>query len=78
MGLYRQGQTEYLQRRVAGVTALELAYTLGKRSDSQFPEHFRAKLTRFKQSGHVVYVDKLSRNATGKVLKFEVRQSVKL
>ena len=41
-------------------------------------EHCRPKLARFKQPGHVVYVDELPRNATGKVLKFELRKSVKV
>ena len=41
-------------------------------------EHCRPKMARFKQPGHVVYVDELPRNATGKVLKFELRKSIKV
>lgn len=39
-------------------------------------EHCRDQLARFKQPSHVVYVDELPRNATGKVLKFELRQTI--
>ena len=38
--------------------------------------HCRPKLARFKQPTHVVFVDALPRNATGKVLKFELRKTV--
>ena len=38
----------------------------------------RPKLARFKQPSHVVFVDALPRNATGKVLKVELRQSIKV
>ena len=38
--------------------------------------HCRPKLARFKQPSHVVFVDELPRNATGKVLKFELRKTV--
>ena len=41
-------------------------------------EYCRPKLARFKQPNHVVFVDALPRNATGKVLKFELRKSVKV
>lgn len=39
-------------------------------------DHCRGQLARFKQPNHVVFVDELPRNATGKVLKFELRQSI--
>ncbi len=38
----------------------------------------RPRLARFKHPNHVVFVDELPRNATGKVLKFELRESIKL
>ncbi|MDH3642647.1 MAG: AMP-binding protein, partial [Gammaproteobacteria bacterium] len=38
--------------------------------------HCRPKLARFKQPSHVVFVDELPRNATGKVLKFELRKTI--
>jgi fatty-acyl-CoA synthase len=38
--------------------------------------HCRGQLARFKQPSHVVFVDELPRNATGKVLKFELRQNI--
>jgi len=38
--------------------------------------HCRPKLARFKQPAHVVFVDALPRNATGKVLKFELRKTI--
>jgi fatty-acyl-CoA synthase len=41
-------------------------------------EHCRGQLARFKQPNHVVFTDALPRNATGKVLKFELRQTVKV
>ena len=41
-------------------------------------EYCKNKLARFKQPERVVFVDALPRNATGKVLKFELRKSVKL
>ncbi|MEZ5552265.1 MAG: long-chain fatty acid--CoA ligase [Pseudomonadales bacterium] len=40
--------------------------------------HCRPKLARFKQPSHVVFVEALPRNATGKVLKFELRQTVSI
>ena len=40
--------------------------------------HCRDRLARFKHPNHVVFVDALPRNATGKVLKFELRQSIKV
>jgi fatty-acyl-CoA synthase len=40
--------------------------------------HCQPKLARYKQPHHVVFVEALPRNATGKVLKFELRASVKL
>ena len=40
-------------------------------------EHCRPRLARFKLPNHVVFVDELPRNATGKVLKFELRQTIK-
>jgi fatty-acyl-CoA synthase len=39
--------------------------------------HGRDRLARFKQPVHVVFVDALPRNATGKVLKFQLRQTIK-
>jgi fatty-acyl-CoA synthase len=57
------------------VVALQEQATL---SAEAILEHCRPKLARFKQPGHVVYVDELPRNATGKVLKFELRKSVKV
>lgn len=38
----------------------------------------RDRLARFKQPAHVVFVDALPRNATGKVLKYQLRQTVKV
>ena len=40
--------------------------------------HCRPHLARFKQPNHVVFVDALPRNATGKVLKFELRQTIEV
>ena len=40
--------------------------------------HCRPKLARFKQPSHVVFVEELPRNATGKVLKFELRQTIRI
>jgi fatty-acyl-CoA synthase len=40
-------------------------------------DHCRPKLARFKHPTHVVFVDALPRNATGKVLKFELRKTIK-
>lgn len=37
-------------------------------------DHCRPRLARFKQPLHVVFVEALPRNATGKVLKFELRE----
>jgi len=39
-------------------------------------EHCRPRLARFKHPNHVVFVNELPRNATGKVLKFELRQTI--
>lgn len=39
--------------------------------------HCRPKLARFKHPTHVVFVDELPRNATGKVLKFELRKTIR-
>ncbi len=41
-------------------------------------EHCRPRLARFKHPNHVVFVDELPRNATGKVLKFELRKTIKV
>jgi fatty-acyl-CoA synthase len=38
--------------------------------------HCRPQLARFKHPNHVVFVDALPRNATGKVLKFELRRTI--
>jgi len=46
-------------------------------SAEQILEHCAPRLARFKQPTHVVYIDELPRNATGKVLKFELRNTVK-
>jgi fatty-acyl-CoA synthase len=52
-----------------------------KEADSLSPAdiiaHCRPKLARFKQPGHVVFVEALPRNATGKVLKFELRKTIR-
>ena len=40
--------------------------------------HCAPRLARFKQPTHVVFVSDLPRNATGKVLKFELRKSIKV
>jgi fatty-acyl-CoA synthase len=40
-------------------------------------EHCRPRLARFKHPNHVVFVNELPRTATGKVLKFELRQTIK-
>ena len=47
-------------------------------SAAEILEYCRDKLARFKQPSHVVFVEALPRNATGKVLKFELRQTVKV
>ncbi|HSG88659.1 MAG TPA: long-chain fatty acid--CoA ligase [Pseudomonadales bacterium] len=39
--------------------------------------HCRPKLARFKHPNHVVFVEALPRNATGKVLKFELRKTIR-
>ncbi len=39
--------------------------------------HCRPRLARFKQPAHVVFVEALPRNATGKVLKFELRKTIR-
>ncbi len=41
-------------------------------------DHCRPRLARFKQPSHVVFVEALPRNATGKVLKFELRQRIEV
>jgi len=40
--------------------------------------HCRGQLARFKQPNHVVFTEALPRNATGKVLKFELRQTIEV
>ncbi|MDP6377469.1 MAG: hypothetical protein QF921_07820 [Pseudomonadales bacterium] len=40
-------------------------------------EHCQPRLARFKHPNHVVFIDELPRNATGKVLKFQLRESIK-
>ena len=57
------------------VVALQDDVTLGS---EDILAHCRDQLARFKQPSHVVFVDELPRNATGKVLKFELRQNIKL
>jgi fatty-acyl-CoA synthase len=39
--------------------------------------HCQPRLARFKMPSHVVFVEALPRNATGKVLKFELRKTIK-
>lgn len=46
-------------------------------SEQAILEHCRLQLARFKHPKHVVFVDELPRNATGKVLKFELRKTIK-
>ena len=38
--------------------------------------HCQGKLATFKQPAHLAFVDELPRNATGKVLKFQLRESI--
>lgn len=40
-------------------------------------QHYRPRLARFKHPTQVVFVDALPRNATGKVKKFELRQTIR-
>ena len=40
--------------------------------------HCQPRLARFKHPGHVVFVSELPRNATGKVLKFELRNTIEV
>ncbi len=40
--------------------------------------HCVPRLAKFKHPSHVVFVNELPRNATGKVLKFELRQTIKI
>ena len=47
-------------------------------SAEQVRAHCQPKLARFKLPSHVVFVDTLPRNATGKVLKFQLRKSVQV
>jgi fatty-acyl-CoA synthase len=47
-------------------------------SPGEILEHCRGQLARFKQPNHVVFVEALPRNATGKVLKFELRQTIEV
>jgi fatty-acyl-CoA synthase len=44
----------------------------------QILDHCKPKLARFKHPSHIVFVDHLPRNAAGKVLKFELRNSIKI
>ena len=39
-------------------------------------EYCAPRLARFKQPKHIVFVSELPRNATGKVLKFQLRDSI--
>ncbi|MFT5444359.1 MAG: acyl-CoA synthetase (AMP-forming)/AMP-acid ligase II, partial [Myxococcota bacterium] len=38
--------------------------------------HCQPRLARFKQPSHVAFVSELPRTATGKVLKFELRNTI--
>ena len=38
--------------------------------------HCQGKLAAFKQPAHLAFVDALPRNATGKVLTFQLRESI--
>ena len=44
----------------------------------QLRRHTRDRLARFKQPKYVIYTDALPRNATGKVQKFVLRDSIDL
>ena len=57
------------------VVALQEGQSL---TPDQILDYCKPKLARFKQPNHVVFVDELPRNATGKVLKFELRNSIKV
>lgn len=57
------------------VVALQDGATL---TAAEIIEHCRGLLARYKQPNHVVFTDALPRNATGKVLKFELRQTIKV
>ena len=45
-------------------------------SGEEIMAYCRDKLARFKHPNHVVFVEALPRNATGKVLKFELRRQI--
>ena len=49
-----------------------------KLSADSIRDHCKSRLARFKQPSHVVFVEELPRTATGKVLKFELRQTIKI
>jgi fatty-acyl-CoA synthase len=57
------------------VVALQDGHTL---TPADIMGHCRDRLARFKQPNHVVFVEALPRNATGKVLKFELRQTIQI
>jgi fatty-acyl-CoA synthase len=57
-------------QRLRAVVSLESGTQL---SEAQLQDHVRAHLARYKVPREVVFVDQLPRNATGKILKRELR-----
>ena len=60
------------ERWIEAVTAVVVAD--GEVSEQQLQEHARAHLAAFKVPKRVVFVDDLPRNASGKLLKRQLRE----
>jgi fatty-acyl-CoA synthase len=61
---------EEFGQRLRAVVSLEPGAEL---SEDQLQDHVRTHLARYKVPREVVFVDQLPRNATGKILKRELR-----
>ena len=61
---------EEFGQRLRAVVSLESGIEL---SEAQLQDHVRSHLARYKVPREVVFVDQLPRNATGKILKRELR-----